>query len=110
LKAVFFINSGDGTFEIKKLPVEAQFSPVRGILADDIDKDGKTDLLLVGNDYTAKPSMGRYDASYGWCLLGGPASGFSSLMRMKADLRYRGCEKSAVFKDKRKKICISRGE
>jgi hypothetical protein len=24
--------------------------------------------------------MGRYDASYGWCLLGGPASGLTALM------------------------------
>jgi len=75
-----FINNNDGTFETSRLPVEAQFSPVRGILADDIDRNGKTDLLLVGNDYTAKPSMGRYDASYGWCLLGGPASGLTALM------------------------------
>ena len=79
-ESCIFVNRGDGTFEIKKLPVEAQFSPVRGILADDIDKDGNMDLLLVGNDYTAKPSMGRYDASYGWCLLGGPASGLTALM------------------------------
>jgi hypothetical protein len=68
-ESCIFLNNGDGTFKIKKLPLEAQFSPVRDIMVHDLDKDGQSDLLLVGNDYTAKPTYGRYDASYGWCLL-----------------------------------------
>ncbi len=52
------------------LPSEAQFSPVRDILVRDVNKDGITDLVLVGNDYAVRPSYGRYDASYGWCLPG----------------------------------------
>lgn len=89
-ESCIFLNGGDGTFEIKKLPVMAQFSPVRSILADDINRDGNIDIILIGNDYTAKPSMGRYDASYGWCLMGDPATGFSALMPDESGFKVSG--------------------
>jgi hypothetical protein len=85
-----FLNNGDGTFEINKLPTFAQFSPVRSILAQDFNKDGKTDLVLVGNDYFVRPSMGRYDASYGWCLLGDSGNIFHALMPVKSGLKING--------------------
>ncbi len=65
-----FLNNGKGAFTRIALPAEAQFSQVRDILVQDFNKDGITDLALVGNDYAVRPSYGRYDASYGWCLLG----------------------------------------
>jgi hypothetical protein len=85
-----FLNNGDGTFEINKLPTFAQFSPVRSILAQDFNKDGKTDLVLAGNDYSVRPSMGRYDASYGWCLLGDSGNIFNALMPVKSGLKING--------------------
>jgi hypothetical protein len=68
-ESCLFLNDGKGVFTISKLPPEAQFSTVRDILAHDLDNDGKIDILLVGNDYTSKPSYGRQDASYGLCLM-----------------------------------------
>ena len=65
-----FLNNGKGAFTRVSLPTEAQFSPVRDIMVRDFNKDGIMDLALVGNDYAVRPSYGRYDASYGWCLLG----------------------------------------
>jgi hypothetical protein len=90
LESCLFINNGDGTFKIKKLPVEAQFSPVRDILVRDFDMDGKMDLVLAGNDYTVRPSMGRYDASYGWCLLGNTGHEYLPLMPVKSGLKIKG--------------------
>jgi hypothetical protein len=58
-------NLGDGQFKLSKLPVEAQFSPIYGILADDFDKDGNLDLLVAGNFYGTRVKYGRYDASKG---------------------------------------------
>ena len=40
-----FRNNGDGTFGTEKLPVEAQFSPVRDIMVSDINHDGIKDLV-----------------------------------------------------------------
>src|SRR6059058_925986 len=42
-------NNGDGSFTLSPLPLEAQLAPVYGILAQDVDGDGKPDLLLAGN-------------------------------------------------------------
>jgi len=85
-----FLNNGDGTFKISRLPVTAQFSPVHDVLVRDFDRDGKMDLALIGNDYTERPSLGRYDASYGWCLLGDINYGYKSLLPSKSGLRING--------------------
>jgi hypothetical protein len=65
LTSVILINNGDGTFTVKELPVEAQFSNIYTILAHDFDEDGDNDIVLGGNLYNVKPEVGRYDASYG---------------------------------------------
>jgi enediyne biosynthesis protein E4 len=60
-----------GKFTLSALPVEAQVSPVFGILSDDLDGDGIMDIWLGGNFYSVKPQIGRYDASRGVFLKGG---------------------------------------
>jgi hypothetical protein len=89
-ESCIFLNNGNGTFKIIKLPVTAQFSPVRDILVHDLNKDGKTDIVLVGNDYTIKPSFGRQDASYGWCLLNETIHGFKTLMPPESGFKVMG--------------------
>jgi len=89
-ESCLFINNRDGTFKIKKLPMAAQFSPVRDIMVRDVDLDGKSDLILVGNDYSVRPSMGRYDASYGWCLLEDTDHVYKTLMPEKSGLKIKG--------------------
>jgi hypothetical protein len=90
LASCLFINNGNGTFQIIKLPSEAQVSPVRDIMTADFNKDGKTDIALVGNDYTAKPTYGRQDASYGWILLSGSGHGYKPLMPVASGFRVNG--------------------
>lgn len=70
LKTCVIMNLGQNQFRLNPLPVEAQFSPVYTILADDFDGDGKCDIILGGNQYRAKPETGIYDASYGLFLRG----------------------------------------
>jgi hypothetical protein len=89
-ESCIFLNQGNGTFKILKLPVQAQFSPVRDILVSDINNDGNQDLILIGNDYAVNPSYGRYDASYGWCLLGSRTGEFRTLMPVKSGLKIEG--------------------
>ncbi len=62
-------NNGNGTFELKSLPVEAQFAPVHAILLTDLDNDQDTDIILGGNFHRSKPELGKYDASYGLVLI-----------------------------------------
>lgn len=63
-------NKGHGKFAIRALPVETQFAPVYGIVADDFNGDGKLDVLMSGNLHAAEITTGNYDASVGVLLLG----------------------------------------
>jgi hypothetical protein len=69
-ESTLFENTGNGNFESTNLPMEAQFSPIRDIKVADINQDGIPDLILGGNNYGMRPSLGRQDASYGSLLLG----------------------------------------
>nr|MCU0363860.1 FG-GAP-like repeat-containing protein [Bacteroidales bacterium] len=90
-ESCLFLNKGDGTFEICKLPKITQAAPVRDIIAGDFNNDGKSDLLLAGNDYTERPSLGRYDASYGWLLTGdGTGKEYTPLMPAESGLEIKG--------------------
>jgi hypothetical protein len=70
-------NNGDGSFTVIPLPTEAQFAPVYGILASDVDGDGHTDLLLGGNFDGVQPELGRMSASYGLLLRGDGKGNFT---------------------------------
>ena len=52
-------------FTAQQLPLQAQFSPVYSILTIDVDQDGKTEILLGGNQHRAKPQTGIYAGSFG---------------------------------------------
>ena len=85
-----FINNGNGTFNKSTLPAMAQFSPVRDIIVTDFNKDGKMDLVLAGNNYAVRPSYGRYDASYGWCLIADTTNTFKTLLPVNSGLVIKG--------------------
>ena len=63
-------NNGDGSFTLVPLPREAQIAPIYGILPQDVDGDGKTDLLVAGNFDGVQPEIGRMSAGYGLLLRG----------------------------------------
>jgi hypothetical protein len=79
LQTSLLLNKGDGKFEVKALPIEAQFSPVYAINSADFDKDGNIDLLLGGNFSRSKPEVGSYLASYGSVLKGDGNGNFIAL-------------------------------
>lgn len=89
-ESCIFMNNGDGTFRTEKLPVEAQFSPVRDIIVSDINNDRINDLVMAGNNYNVRPSYGRYDASYGWYLAGDSSGVFKPLMPVESGLVING--------------------
>ncbi len=89
-ESCIFLNEGNGTFKIINLPEEAQFAPIRDILAEDFNRDDNIDIVVVGNDYTVRPSMGRFDASYGWFLEGNEGPEFKALMPVQSGLIVNG--------------------
>lgn len=77
-ESVYVENKGDGNFEVKPLPREAQVSKIYAIKAYDVDGDKKSEILLGGNLYGVGTYQGRYDASYGLILKNTP-KGFVAL-------------------------------
>jgi hypothetical protein len=73
-------NNGDGTYSVHPLPIEAQFSPAFGLLANDFNNDGHTDLLMAGNSYDVNAETGQYDASIGLFLSGDGQGNFISVL------------------------------
>ncbi|MFD2573103.1 VCBS repeat-containing protein [Spirosoma soli] len=78
LQSAYVENKGDGTFTLRPLPVQAQMAPVFGMVADDVDRDGNLDVMLVGNDYGGEVLVGRYDALNGLFLRGDGKGGFNA--------------------------------
>ncbi|MGQ0815078.1 MAG: VCBS repeat-containing protein [Gemmatimonadota bacterium] len=84
------ISNADGTFTLTPLPLEAQIAPVYGILAEDLDHDGKLDLLLAGNFDGVEPEYGRMSASYGLFLRGDGHGNFQPLSAVQSGFLVPG--------------------
>jgi len=69
-ESALLLNDGKGRLRWQALPVEAQVSPVCGVELEDVDQDGKADLILAGNFFDVQPELGRYDALHGLVLRG----------------------------------------
>jgi hypothetical protein len=80
-------NNGDGHFELKPLPVQAQLAPINGMVAEDVNADGSLDIIINGNDYGNEVVNGQYDAMNGLVLLGNGKGEFQPLR----------CEQSGYF-------------
>jgi hypothetical protein len=79
-----------GKFELRPLPVEAQFSIVNGILYKDFDGDGKEDILVTGNFYPFRVQEGQCDAGLGSLLKGDGKGGFVTASRKQTGLYVGG--------------------
>jgi enediyne biosynthesis protein E4 len=90
LSSSVIFNNGDGTYSVQPLPDEVQFSPIRSILVQDFDGDGREDLLLTGNFAGTKPEEGRYDANSGLLIKVDADRKFRVLSPQQSGLDIRG--------------------
>jgi hypothetical protein len=84
------LNRGNGRFDLRPLPIEAQLGPVYASLAEDFDGDGHIDLLVAGNLYGVTPVQGKYDASYGMLLRGDGNGHFEAVDLESSNLLIEG--------------------
>ncbi len=84
------INDGKGTFTVRKLPVMTQLSCIRSILCTDVNADGKTDLVLGGNEFDFLPQFSRLDASFGHVLINDGDANFDCVGAAQSGLELRG--------------------
>jgi hypothetical protein len=83
-------NQGAGQFEIQKLPAMAEMSSVNAIVAEDVNGDGRKDLLLGGNRYGFPPQFGRLDGSYGDVLVNQGGRKFSWMAPARSGVLVKG--------------------
>jgi hypothetical protein len=89
-------NQGNGKFDVRPMPVEAQFAPTFGMTVNDYNNDGNLDVLMVGNSYAPEVNWGRYDASFGVCLQGDGKGNFKAIPNKDSGLMVKGDAKGMV--------------
>ncbi len=95
LRSLLLLNRGDGQFEQVALPFDAQLFPLKSILATDLTGDGNMDLLVGGNLYDVKPSMGgRQDAGFGLMLMGDGTGNFRAMHHPESGFFVHGQTRS----------------
>lgn len=95
LKAVNFASSylenlGDGKFNLIPLPNVAQFSPIYGIVAEDVNQDGNLDIIAGGNFFGTRVKYGRYDANKGTLLFGNGKGSFETVSNLESGFNIDG--------------------
>ncbi len=68
--SVYIENRGDGSFDMRPLPSEAQLAPLNDMVIWDFDKDGNLDVIVAGNMYNTEVETPAYDAGKGLYLKG----------------------------------------
>jgi len=89
MKTIFLENRGKNGFVLKELPREAQYAPVYAMAAEDINHDGKMDVILTGNNSWTRIKFGRYRANHGVVLLGDGNNNFSYVPQRQTGLNIR---------------------
>jgi hypothetical protein len=88
--SLYFENTGNGTFIVKELPVEAQLSKIFAIYSTDFDDDGNIDVLLGGNSLGGSAYQSTYDGSYGLLMKGDGKGGFAPLSNRDSGVSFEG--------------------
>ncbi|MDC1285695.1 VCBS repeat-containing protein [Flavobacteriaceae bacterium] len=84
------IISSDSIYSVKALPKEVQISPVKAIHIEDLNDDGKVDLILAGNRSKMALKIGNQDASFGCVLFGNGNGDFMSIDQASTGLKING--------------------
>ncbi len=69
-RSCLLLNEDGRELELHPLPMAAQVAPTFGIVVEDVNLDGNSDIVLAGNLYSQETETIRYDASRGMVLLG----------------------------------------
>jgi hypothetical protein len=91
-----FINT-NGKFIKTALPAQAQFTYISKIIAEDFDKDGNKDLLLLGNHSDNRLKLGSIDAGYGILLKGDGKGNFTYVPQPVSGMCIKGDVKCALM-------------
>jgi hypothetical protein len=90
VKSYVAINEGNGKFVLYELPVLAQVSSINDIVSTDFNKDGKVDLIVVGNRMNLQPQYGQLDGNHGIFLMNQGSGQFKCLNEKESGIYFKG--------------------
>jgi hypothetical protein len=96
-RSILLLNKGNGEFEKKVLPVEAQMFPVLSASFTDLNNDGFEDCIVAGNIYETEVETPRLDAYSGTVLLSNGVDGYVPMPREEAGIWMEGNVKDMEF-------------
>jgi enediyne biosynthesis protein E4 len=94
-----FVGKPDGTFTFAPLPRIAQISPFQGLVATDLDGDGRADIFAAQNSFSPVPYVGRFDGGLGQLLLGNGKGEFNPETMVSSGIVVPGDAKAAAVVD-----------
>jgi hypothetical protein len=109
LKTVLLENLGD-KFEVRDLPIQAQYSPVYAISKIDIDQDGDQDVVMGGNETMVRVRIGKSDANKGVLLINDGKGHFSYVPQKESGLNFQGDVRQLIFISNKNKTHLMVGE
>jgi enediyne biosynthesis protein E4 len=98
LDSTLFLNRGNH-FEVRPLPVEAQFAPAFAVCIADADGDGNEDVFLSQNFFDTEPETSRYDAGRGLWLRGNGRGDFTAMPGQQSGIKVYGQQRGAALCD-----------
>lgn len=96
MESVILENIEGKYFNIRKLPVELQFSPIFGSILEDFNHDNQVDIMVVGNSMADENIAGYYDASFGNVLINKGNFNFEILPASKSNFVADGDKKALI--------------
>jgi hypothetical protein len=90
LQSGMLINNQKGGFVISKLPYRMQWSSISSFITEDMNGDGRKDIIAAGNFYGAIPYEGNYDAGGLNILLQNKTNDWSWLPFTQVGLQING--------------------
>ena len=98
LASVILLNRG-GRFEMRRLPAEAQWSPVSGVSVADFDGDGSEDVFLAQNFFDLRPEEPRLDAGRGLWLRGDGKGNLAAMSAQESGVKIYGQQRGSAVGD-----------
>jgi enediyne biosynthesis protein E4 len=77
-ESVYLENKGNGKFEIRRLPNNAQLGPTMSFVFADINHDGHLDVIGSGGIHETEVETVKYDSNVGYILLGDSKGGLKT--------------------------------
>jgi hypothetical protein len=89
LASSYIENQGNGTFAVRQLPIEAQFSCIYGMIPYDVNNDGNLDIIAHGNFFSPESETEKQDAFIGLTLIGDGKGNFKPLTVQQSGLLFK---------------------